>query len=43
MGRLQDNQYAPLFQKKKQDNTKIKEDRTKSEAKLQVKKNYQLK
>lgn len=36
MGRLQDNQYAPLLRKQNQDNTKLKEERANSEAKLQV-------
>lgn len=36
MGRLQDNQYAPTFQKKKQDNAQLKEERDRKEAKLQV-------
>lgn len=36
MGRLQDNQYAPLLLKKDQDITKLKEERANNEAKLQV-------
>ncbi|KAI7888767.1 uncharacterized protein EV154DRAFT_516754 [Mucor mucedo] len=36
MGRLQDNQYAPLIRKQNQDNTKVKEERANNEAKLQA-------
>lgn len=39
MGRLQDNQYSTpsSFQRKKQNNQRVKEDRARNEAKLQVK------